>query len=337
MAVLRFRKSAHFSPCPAAMTRAGRPRHEKGAGLLRPLPVLRADRSAAVGGTRGGGLRHHLAVDHRQAVAGLLVHADGLLGAFVAVGHVVAHGLVLRAQRDAAAGLAAHAHGAGAAVRVAVGHVVADHVAGLGRVGHGVALALGAVHHPAADVVAVDAVADVPAGHGAGRGRDLPAVAATDLVADQAADDRAGDRTADVAVALGQALLHHDVVADLARRRSGRGFAHRIGADDGGVELLGLPDRLDGHHVGIGHAAAVGDAVVERRRVVAGQALVVEGARRGGGAGGVRATGLLERGDGNAAHQQCGDGNGDGVLVHEPLLTADSPALVCLPIPALPA
>src|SRR3546814_6115975 len=78
---------------------------------LAPLAV----RSAALGGTtRGGGLRHHLAVDHRQAVAGLLVHADGLLRALVAVGHVVAHGLVLRAQRDAAAGLAAHAHRVGA-------------------------------------------------------------------------------------------------------------------------------------------------------------------------------------------------------------------------------
>src|SRR3546814_9451730 len=77
-------------------------------GRIAPAPRLSplTVRSAALGGTtRGGGLRHHLAVDHRQAVAGLLVHADGLLRALVAVGHVVAHGLVLRAQRDAAAGL----------------------------------------------------------------------------------------------------------------------------------------------------------------------------------------------------------------------------------------
>src|SRR3546814_4614383 len=95
----------------------------------------------------------------------------------------------------------------GAAIRGAIGHVVADHVAGLGRVGDGVALALGAVHHLAADVLAVDAVADIAAGHGAGRGRDLLAAAAADLVADQATDDRTGHGAADVAVALGQALL----------------------------------------------------------------------------------------------------------------------------------
>src|SRR3546814_5644492 len=53
----------------------------------------------------------------------------------------------------------------------------------------------------------------------------------------------------------------------------------------------------------------------------------VEAAGSDGGIGGVRATGLLERGDGNAAHQQRGNGNGDGVLVHEPLLMADVPLL----------
>src|SRR3546814_1952026 len=164
--------------------------------------------------------------------------------ALVAVGHVVAHGLVLRAQRDAAAGLAAHAHRVGAAIRGAIGHVVADHVAGLGRVGDGVALALGAVHHLAADVVAVDAVADIAAGHGAGRGRDLLASAAADLVADQATDDRTGHGAADVSVALGQALLHPDVVADLARGRAGRRLATRVGAADGCVALLGPGARL---------------------------------------------------------------------------------------------
>src|SRR5690606_7959633 len=212
-----------------------------------------------VGGARGGGLRHHLAVDHRQAVARLLVHADGVLFALVAVGHVVADGLVMRALRNAATGLAGHAHGVGAAVRVAIGHVVADHVAGFGRVGDGVALALGAVHHLAADMLAVDAVADEATGHGARGGRGLLAVASAHLVAEQAPDDRAGHRAAHVAVTLGQALLHHDIVADLARGRAGRGLAYGVGADDGGIELLGLGDRLDGHHVGVGHAAAVGD------------------------------------------------------------------------------
>src|SRR3546814_15965885 len=110
---------------------------------LAPLAV----RSAALGGTtRGGGLRHHLAVDQRQVVAGLLVHADGLLRALVAVGHVAAHGLVLRAQRDAASGLAAHSHRVGAATRGALVYVVAAHAAGLGSGGGGVALVFGAVH-----------------------------------------------------------------------------------------------------------------------------------------------------------------------------------------------
>src|SRR3546814_6700492 len=123
--------------------------------------------------------------------------------ALVAVGHVVAHGLVLRAQRDAAAGLAAHAHRVGAAIRGAIGHVVADHVAGLGRVGDGVALALGAVHHLTADVIAVDAVADIAAAHGAGRGRDLLASAAADLAAAQATDEHNRLRTASAPVELG--------------------------------------------------------------------------------------------------------------------------------------
>src|SRR3546814_13767714 len=106
----------------------------------------------------------------------------------------------------------------------------------------------------------------------AGRGRDLLASAAADLVADQTTDDRTGHGAADVAVALGQALLHHDVVADLARGRAGRGLANRVGADDGGVELLGLGDRLHGHHVGVGHAAAVGE---DRKSVVSGKSVSV--------------------------------------------------------------
>src|SRR3546814_62006 len=179
--------------------------HRVGAAIRGAIGHVVADHVAGLGRVGDGvalalGAVHPLAVGPRRAVAGLLVHADGLRRALVAVGHVVAHGLVRRAQRDAAAGLAAHAHRVGAAIRGAIGHVVADHVAGLGRVGDGVALALGAVHHLAADVLAVDAVADIAAGHGAGRGRDLLAAAAADLVADQATDDRTGHGAADVAV-----------------------------------------------------------------------------------------------------------------------------------------
>src|SRR5690606_7141995 len=87
-----------------------------------------------VGGT---GLRrrdpgHDLAVHHRESVLErALVQAHGALPALVLVGHVVGHRDLLGAQRDALARLLVGAHGAGGAVRVAVGHVVADHVGGL--------------------------------------------------------------------------------------------------------------------------------------------------------------------------------------------------------------
>src|SRR5690606_10647418 len=186
----------------------------------RPSVLATGPRLLAVGALRAdvhaGG--DDLAVDHRQAVGlRLLVQAQGAFLALVAVGHVVADHLVLGAQGDALAGLLVHALGAGGAVRVAEGHGVADHPAGLGGGVLGAALALGAADDLAADVALVDLVADHAAGHGAGRGGDLLALAAADLVADQATDDRAGHGAADVAVALGQALLHHHVLAHFMR------------------------------------------------------------------------------------------------------------------------
>src|SRR5690606_5807473 len=201
-----------------------------GAGLLRPRGVLHGRPGSALrGGARSGsGLHDHLAVDNRQALARLVVHAHGLLLAFVAVGHVVTDHLVLGTERNAVRRLAVAAHGAGGAVGVAIGHVVADHGRGLGGVGDGAAVGLDALHNPAAHMVAVHPVADVAAGHGAGRGRDLLAVAAAHLVADQATDHRTGDGAADVTVALGQPFLHHHVLTDLARRGGGAGRTHRV-------------------------------------------------------------------------------------------------------------
>src|SRR5690606_27537615 len=184
------------------------------------------DRLATIGTRRGSHLGDDLAIDHRQAVVQrALWHAHGALLAVVFVSHVIGNRHVLGTQGDGLPRVGVGAHGAGGAVGVAVGHLVSHHLRGLRSGGGGVALALGAVHHLAADMVAVDAVADHAAGHGAADGRQLLAVAATDLVAHQAADDRAGHGTADVAVALGQALGHDHVVADLARRAGGAGFA----------------------------------------------------------------------------------------------------------------
>ena len=72
------------------------PGHEKGAGSLRPLsiPAL-AGSAVAVAAVRRSDLGDHLAVDHRQAIARLVVHADGVFLAFVAVGDLVGDGLVL--------------------------------------------------------------------------------------------------------------------------------------------------------------------------------------------------------------------------------------------------
>src|SRR5690606_19082684 len=146
-------------------------------------------------------------------------------------------------------------HGPCGAVGVAVGHLVGHHLRGLRGGGRGVALALGAVHHLPADMVAVDAVAYHAAGYGAADGRQLLAVAAADLVADQAADDRAGHGAADVAVALGHPLGHDHVVADFARRGGGAGLAHRFGLEHLGVQFLLLGDRLDVEHGGVLEAA----------------------------------------------------------------------------------
>src|SRR5690606_28789483 len=103
----------------------------------------------------------------------------------------------------------------------------------------------------AANMATVDLASGKPAAHCAGHGRELAALATTDLVADQTADHRAGHRAADVAVALGQALLHHDVVADLPRRGRGGGLAHRLGTDHGGEQLGLLGDRDHADDLGI--------------------------------------------------------------------------------------
>src|SRR5690606_32623864 len=159
-----------------------------------------------------GDLGHDLAVDHRQAVARALVHADAALGAVIAIGDVVAHRDLGIAQGDAVGRLAVGAHAAGGAIRVAVGHVVGDHARGLRTVVDRAALAVDALDHAATDVTTVDFAAGEAATHGARDRCQLAAIAAADLVADQAADDRAGHGAADVAVALGQALLHHHVL-----------------------------------------------------------------------------------------------------------------------------
>src|SRR5690606_14649654 len=175
---------------------------------------------------------HDLAVHHRQPVLErALGQAHGALPAVVLVGHVVGHRDLLGPQRDAFARLLVGAHGAGGAVRVAVGHGVADHVGGLRGRSLGVAAGLGTVDHLAADVAPVDPVADVAAGHGAADGRQLAAVAAADLVAGQAADHGAGHGAADVAIALGQALGHDHVVADLARGGGRAGLADGLAAE----------------------------------------------------------------------------------------------------------
>ncbi|KAG0770026.1 hypothetical protein G6F22_017271 [Rhizopus arrhizus] len=155
-------------------------------------------------GTRGCGLRDQLAIDHRQAIAGrLVVHAHGLLGAVIAIGHVVALDHIGVAHGNAVTRLAGHAHGTGGAVLVAVGHVVTGNAARLGGGSLGVALALGAVDHAATHVALVDLVADEATGHRAGRGCGLLAVAAADLVAEQATNHRADHGTADVATSCG--------------------------------------------------------------------------------------------------------------------------------------
>src|SRR5690606_25993443 len=204
----------------------------------------------------GAGLRrrdpgHDLAVHHRESVLErALGQAHGALAAVVLVGHVVGHRDLLGPQRDALARLLVGAHGAGGAVGVAVGHVVADHVGGLRGRGLGVAAGLGAVHHLAADVATVDPVADVAAGHGTADGRQLPAVAAADLVADQAADDGAGHGAADVAVALRQPLGHHHIVAHLARGGGGAGLADGFAAEHLRELFARLGHRIHRDHRG---------------------------------------------------------------------------------------
>src|SRR5690606_11512199 len=223
-------------------------------GRDRPAPLGTSADGSALGGRVGtgrSGLRDHLTVDHRQAIARrTLIETHGLLFALVVVGHVVTDHLVLGAQRDALARLAAGTHAARGAVRVAIGHVVAHHRGRLRRVRYGAAVGLDPLGDLAAHMVAVDPVADVATGHGTGHGRGLLAVAATDLVTQRATDQGADDGAADVAVALGGTILHDHVLTHLARGRGGAGLAHRVGTDHGREQLLLFLDRLDTDHVG---------------------------------------------------------------------------------------
>src|SRR5690606_13860972 len=166
---------------------------------------------------------------------------------------------------------------AGGAVGVAVGDVVAGDAGGLGHAVFGVALALGTGDHAATDVALVGLVADHATGDRTGRGGGLLAAAAADLVADQAADDRAGHGAADVAIALGQALLHHHVLADLVGHAGLGRLTHRFGADHRGVDLLLLRQRLDAQDLGELQASGL-QQVVDRCIVAA-----AKPARRGAG------------------------------------------------------
>src|SRR5690606_27634981 len=250
--------------------------------------------------------------------------ADVSLLAVIAVGDVIADGHVRIAQGDAVAGLAVGAHGAGGAIRVAVGHRVGDHARGLRAVLHRAALAVDPLDDLAADVAAVDLAAGEAAAHRAGDRRQLAAVAAADLVADQATNDRAGHGPADVAVALGHALLHHHVVADLARAAAGGGFTDGLGADHRGVLRLPLGHRLDGEHAGIFEAAVGRDrsVVAEARDAFAPG---IDQARGRCDVGARRVVLVaLERGDGDAADQQRGKCNGKRVVFHIGLLGGES-------------
>ena len=149
----------------------------------------------------------------------------------------------------------------------------------------------------------VDLVADHAAGDRAGRSRGLLAAAAADLVAEQAADDRAGHGDADVAVPLGQPFLDHHVLADFPGYAGLGGFAHRLGADHGGVELLLLGYRIDLDDLGV--LQGVGrDLVLARGRVVGGQRRI--------GRGGEHRIGLpvavVHEGRGSDAPHQQGTG-----------------------------
>src|SRR5687768_13114766 len=181
--------------------------------MIRPRRCFRLPLQSALGIVRSGRgrLGNHFAIDDRELLARLFVHADGLLGAVVAVGHVVADHFVLAAKTDLAARLAAGAHRASGPIRVAVGHVVGDGLAGGARVGNRAALAFRAVHDLATDMVAVDAIADVATGDSTGHGRGLLAAATADLVAHETTDHRTSDRATDVAVAFRGTFLHDDV------------------------------------------------------------------------------------------------------------------------------
>src|SRR5690606_18685277 len=136
-------------------------------------------RSAVGSAGDGCDLGHHLAVDDRQARARRLLHADHMhRTAIQPVADVVADGPAALAQGDAFARLRFGAHAAGGAVRIAIGDVPGHGARTGGRAVDRAAAAVGAVHHLAADMAAVDPVADVAASHRAAHGRGLAAVAA---------------------------------------------------------------------------------------------------------------------------------------------------------------
>src|SRR5205085_8415549 len=133
---------------------------------------------------------------------------------------LVPHCLALAAQRNPRTGLAAHAHGAGGAIGIAISDVVGHDVRGLRCRGHRMTLALGARDHLVLRMALLDRATCERTAHRAADRRQLLAGATTDLVADQAAEDCAGNGAADVArIATRRLLLHHDIVAFLVRRR----------------------------------------------------------------------------------------------------------------------
>ena len=189
---------------------------------------------------------------------------------------------------------------------------------------HGAALAIGTGGDAATDVVAVDTVADEAAGNRTGCSRGLPAVAATDLVAEQATDHGTRHGTSDIAVTFRQALLYDDVIADLARGRRGAGLAHRLGADYGRVQGLLLVDRLDVENVGVLDATdllAIDGAIGSQIASQAGGERAV-GPGSVGGLLCVIATEAVVGGNGDAANEQRSQGYGENILVHWGLLLA---------------
>src|SRR6478672_10259923 len=251
-------------------------------------------------------LGDHLAIDHGQLVARLVVHADGAFVAIEAVGHVITHGLVLAAQRDPATRLAAGAHRAGGAIGIPIGHVVGNDARRLGGRSLGVALLLGVAHHLVFGVVLFNRAPGESAADRASDRRQLATLATPDLVADQATGCGAADRAANIAgVTSRRLLLHHDVIADLVRRRRRAGLAYRIGTDDLGVQLLLLAQRLDVDDLRVLHAAGVVHRLVVERGITGSKIGLCAGGRGfGSGEARMAVAAVLKSSHGHAADQQ---------------------------------